>query len=376
MSRGKYDKNGIIDGTRFNSTQVENIKKHEEQMLLAAKNRIAEKDREAQAWINERIEWRNTPYYENEYVKANQLGKEGFEKWYNENHVFNPLTNEYEPLMIWRQRVVKDEARYMEYTPKSKWLETKVRKQYLNPKFVDNKLQPSTDRYTNDKYYAMNNYQQQLYSSVTNLLDYLVKDKRSRAYINKGYLPNQAIEKEDKGFKDYWQDFKRSHGWYDAPNKSDIELNLYKRFSNAPMLHSLSQVKLLPIRDKQEGETKEDYIKYVEETLAANRELHRQRMEETKERNNPNVLERLNSFIDQMYLFNSRNDASRLAKITINQLRNMDFIKRAPNNEVSIIDFLVVLQVKKNFVLLKTRTLILLNILKVKFANLYLMSLN
>ena len=335
MSRGKYDKNGIIDGTRFNSTQVENIKKHEEQMLLAAKNRIAEKDREAQAWINERIEWRNTPYYENEYVKANQLGKEGFEKWYNENHVFNPLTNEYEPLMIWRQRVVKDEARYMEYTPKSKWLETKVRKQYLNPKFVDNKLQPSTDRYTNDKYYAMNNYQQQLYSSVTNLLDYLVKDKRSRAYINKGYLPNQAIEKEDKGFKDYWQDFKRSHGWYDAPNKSDIELNLYKRFSNAPMLHSLSQVKLLPIRDKQEGETKEDYIKYVEETLAANRELHRQRMEETKERNNPNVLERLNSFIDQMYLFNSRNDASRLAKITINQLRNMDFIKRDPNNEVS-----------------------------------------
>ena len=335
MSRGKYDKNGIIDGTRFNSTQVENIKKHEEQMLLAAKNRIAEKDREAQAWINERIEWRNTPYYENEYVKANQLGKEGFEKWYNENHVFNPLTNEYEPLMIWRQRVVKDEARYMEYTPKSKWLETKVRKQYLNPKFVDNKLQPSTDRYTNDKYYAMNSYQQQLYSSVTNLLDYLVKDKRSRAYINKGYLPNQAIEKEDKGFKDYWQDFKRSHGWYDAPNKSDIELNLYKRFSNAPMLHSLSQVKLLPIRDKQEGETKEDYIKYVEETLAANRELHRQRMEETKERNNPNVLERLNSFIDQMYLFNSRNDASRLAKITINQLRNMDFIKRAPNNEVS-----------------------------------------
>lgn len=335
MSRGKYDKNGIIDGTRFNSTQVENIKKHEEQMLLAAKNRIAEKDREAQAWINERIEWRNTPYYENEYVKANQLGKEGFEKWYNENHVFNPLTNEYEPLMIWRQRVVKDEARYMEYTPKSKWLETKVRKQYLNPKFVDNKLQPSTDRYTNDKYYAMNNYQQQLYSSVTNLLDDLVKDKRSRAYINKGYLPNQAIEKENKGFKDYWQDFKRSHGWYDAPNKSDIELNLYKRFSNAPMLHSLSQVKLLPIRDKQEGETKEDYIKYVEETLAANRELHRQRMEETKERNNPNVLERLNSFIDQMYLFNSRNDASRLAKITINQLRNMDFIKRAPNNEVS-----------------------------------------
>lgn len=333
MMRGKYDKDGIIDGTKFNATQVSNIKQHEEQRLLAAKNRVV-KDTSGEAFVDSFIEWRNTSYYENEYVKHNQMGKEDFTNWFNENHVYNPITEKYEPLMIWRTQVIKDEAEHMEYTPKSKWLEVKVKPEFLNDNYVEDRLQPSTDRYKNDKYYSINTYQQQLYKSVTNLLDGLVKDKRSRAYINKGYLPNQAIEKEDKGFNDYWQDFKRSHGWYDAPNKSDIELNLYKRYTNAPMLHSLSQVKPLPIREQQEGESKEDYVKYVEETLSTNRELHRQRMEETKALNNPNVLERLNAFIDQMYLFNSRNDVARLAKITINQLKNTDFIKRAPNDEL------------------------------------------
>ena len=55
---------------------------------------------------------------------------------------------------------------------------------------------------------------------------------------------------------------------------------------------------------------------------------------ENAERNNPNVLERLNSFIDSMYNFNTQNDIARLAKITSNQLRNMDIIKRNPNDKL------------------------------------------
>lgn len=335
MMKGKYDTNGIVDGTKFTDVQVENIRKHEEQMLAAAVNRSAPNEARAQAYLDSTIEWVNTEYYTIEYVKANNSGKEEFEKWYKANHVYNPITEKYEPLMIWKRMVILNEAEVMEHFPKSKWLETKVKPEFINDKYVENKIQPSSDRYKNAKYYSMNEYQRELHESVSSLLDELVKDKRSRAYIGKGYLPNQAIEKENKGFEDYWQAFKRSHGWYDAPNKSDIELNLYKRFSNAPMLHSLSQIKLLPIREQQEGETKEEYAKYVEETLAANRELHKQRMEETKAMNNPNVLERLNAFIEQMYLFNSRNDVSRLAKLTINQLKNTEFIKRAPNGTLS-----------------------------------------
>lgn len=334
MAYGKYDETGVIDGTKFTEVQIANLKKHQEQMFAAAVGRVKPNEEQAQKWLDEHISYINTVYYEAMYVAMNKMGKVVFDKWYNENHVLNPITKEYEPLAIWRQMVVKDEANNMEYSPKYKWLETKVKDKYKNPNYDEVKLQPSTNKYRNDKYYGMNSYQQQLYNEVDNLLNSLVKDKRSRAYINRGYLPNQAVEQPHQGFTDYWQDFKRSHGWYDTPNKSDIELNLYKRFSNAPMLHSLSEIKLLPIREKQEGETTDEYLAYVRETQAKNNELRKQRAQENVERNNPNVLERLNSFIDSMYNFNTRNDIARLAKITSNQLRNMDIIKRNPNDKL------------------------------------------
>lgn len=334
MAYGKYDSEGVIDGTKFTDVQIANLKKHQEQMFAAAVGRVKPNEQKAQEWLDNHVSYINTVYYEAMYVAMNKMGKEVFDKWYTDNHVVNPITKEYEPLPIWRQMVVKDEANNMEYNAKYKWLETKVKDQYKNPNYDEVKLQPSTNKYRNDKYYGMNNYQQQLYNEVDSLLNELVKDKRSRAYINRGYLPNQAIEQPSQGFTDYWQDFKRSHGWYDTPNKSDIELNLYKRFSNAPMLHSLSEVKLLPIREQQEGETKEEYLTYIRETQAKNNELRKQRAQENAERNNPNVLERLNSFIDSMYNFNTRNDIARLAKITSNQLRNMDIIKRNPNDKL------------------------------------------
>lgn len=334
MAYGKYDETGVIDGTKFTEVQIANLKKHQEQMFAAAVGRVKPNEEQAQKWLDEHISYINTVYYEAMYVAMNKMGKVVFDKWYNENHVLNPITKEYEPLAIWKQMVVKDEANNMEYSPKYKWLETKVKDKYKNPNYDEVKLQPSTNKHRNDKYYGMNNYQQQLYNEVDNLLNSLVKDKRSRAYINRGYLPNKAVEQPHQGFTDYWQDFKRSHGWYDTPNKSDIELNLYKRFSNAPMLHSLSEIKLLPIREKQEGETTDEYLAYVRETQAKNNELRKQRAQENAERNNPNVLERLNSFIDSMYNFNTRNDIARLAKITSNQLRNMDIIKRNPNDKL------------------------------------------
>lgn len=334
MAYGKYDSEGVIDGTKFTDVQIANLKKHQEQMFAAAVGRVKPNEQKAQEWLDNHVSYINTVYYEAMYVAMNKMGKEVFDKWYIDNHVVNPITKEYEPLPIWRQMVVKDEANNMEYSAKYKWLEIKVKEQYKNPNYDEVKLQPSTNKYRNDKYYGMNNYQQQLYNEVDSLLNELVKDKRSRAYINRGYLPNQAIEQPSQGFADYWQDFKRSHGWYNTPNNSDIELNLYKRFSNAPMLHSLSEVKLLPIREQQEGETKEEYLTYVRETQAKNNELRKQRAQENAERNNPNVLERLNSFIDSMYNFNTRNDIARLAKITSNQLRNMDIIKRNPNDKL------------------------------------------
>lgn len=328
MFKGKYDAEGIIDGTKFNEAQVANIKKNEEQRYLAAVKRKKLSEDEALKWLDEHVEWKNTKYYEAKYVEMNSQGKEVFDKWYKENHVVNQLTGKYEPLIIWRTRVIKDDSAY-EYTPRPKWLETKIKEEWNNPNYEQGKLQASSRYYRNDKYYYMNNYQQALHNKVTDLLDDVVKDKRNRAYINKGYLPNQAVaEQEKSGFKDWWTSFAASHGWYDTPMKSELELNFNRREVNAPMLHSLSSIKLIPIRQQVEGESNEDYAKYVRETNAQNRELEKQRLEENKKLNNPNLGERLDQFISSMYRYNTTNEVARLMKLTSAQLRNMEFLSR------------------------------------------------
>ena len=103
MAYGKYDETGVIDGTKFTEVQIANLKKHQEQMFAAAVGRVKPNEEQAQKWLEEHISYINTVYYEAMYVAMNKMGKVVFDKWYNENHVLNPITKEYEPLAIWRQ---------------------------------------------------------------------------------------------------------------------------------------------------------------------------------------------------------------------------------------------------------------------------------
>lgn len=103
MAYGKYDETGVIDGTKFTEVQIANLKKHQEQMFAAAVGRVKPNEEQAQKWLDEHISYINTVYYEAMYVAMNKMGKVVFDKWYNENHVLNPITKEYEPLAIWKQ---------------------------------------------------------------------------------------------------------------------------------------------------------------------------------------------------------------------------------------------------------------------------------
>lgn len=103
MAYGKYDSEGVIDGTKFTDVQIANLKKHQEQMFAAAVGRVKPNEQKAQEWLDNHVSYINTVYYEAMYVAMNKMGKEVFDKWYIDNHVVNPITKEYEPLPIWRQ---------------------------------------------------------------------------------------------------------------------------------------------------------------------------------------------------------------------------------------------------------------------------------
>ena len=283
---------------------------------------------EAKEFVDSNVEFKNTQYYEAKYREMKAKGEVEFKQWYDANHYYDSFNNRYEPLSIWREMIVKDISNY-KYEPKSKWLETKVRKEFNNLNYEEGKIKTSNLKYSNDAYYNMNQYTREAYDVVSNLMNELVKDKRSRNYINKGFLPSQSIESsESKGFKDYWQDFAKSHGWYDAPINQDSVSSFNQREVNAPMLHTLSKTKLIKLRERGQDESAADFANYVKETVAQNKELQKQIIEENKQLNNPNVGERLDAFIEQMYAHNSMQESARLMKITANQLKNLKFVNR------------------------------------------------
>lgn len=282
----------------------------------------------ANKFISDNTEFNNTPYYEAKYREMKSQGDDVFQKWYNDNHVYNSYSHKYEPLAIWKSMKIKNDTNYT-YEPKSKWLETNVRDVFNNTNYEQGKIVVKGSKYSNPAYTNMNPKVRELYNATDRLMNDLVKDKRSRTYLNKGYLPSQAIEDtSEKGFKDYWKDFAKSHGWYDAPINSEAVASFNQREVNAPMLHTLSKTKLIKLRERGDGESAKDYSDYVKQTNEENKILQKQIVEENKQMNNPNLGERLDAFIEQMYAHNSMKESARLMKITASQLRNLEFITR------------------------------------------------
>lgn len=79
MAYGKYDSEGVIDGTKFTDVQIANLKEHQEQMFAAAVGRVKPNEQKAQEWLDNHVNYINTVYYEAMYVAMNKMGKEIFD---------------------------------------------------------------------------------------------------------------------------------------------------------------------------------------------------------------------------------------------------------------------------------------------------------
>ena len=107
-------------------------------------------------------------YWEAKYEASHNKSKEEYEKWYHNNHVYNPYSHSYEPLSIWW--VTKDKADKYRYYPKFGQTQRVVRDGHL------------TKREANDE---LENYSQ--FDSVSELENHYFDDKDFR---NKNYDPN------------------------------------------------------------------------------------------------------------------------------------------------------------------------------------------
>lgn len=306
---------------------------------MKPKDKWIDKDKTAaRKKIDEEVIFTNTKYYEQRIREELNKGTDSFDKWYQANHIFNPNTQTYEPIRIWQNLEYKDQSKVIR-SPKPKWLETKIKDEFKNPKYEKGKISlfSANNNYNNSNYISImqdDSVTKKLYDLVTTTLDELVIDKRSKSYINKGYIPSDPIKQTKEGWRDYQDSILRSIGIYDTPMKSEIEESFGKRNVNMPMLHRQQQVPLLKIRAKSDNESDFEYADYLDDIHTKNKLIRENNNKSHVAGINTNYEDTFSNFIREAIKFNAIQESSFLMRLTLEELKAMTYYKRNSRGEI------------------------------------------
>lgn len=242
-----------------------------------------------------------TQYYhlkKNEMIDTYGYNSPEYRKWFLDNHYYEPYERRFKPLRIWtNMRFTKDDGSSLagEFEPKVNQMDIAVKEELLNPEYAKsgiNKYKVGTG-YDNTAYTELNEYHHELIKVLNDTMQKYVYTNSNQKYVDKGYLP-AAPKGENLDWKkiakmpiDFigwtWQNID-NNGWisddkmswendYDIPNK------MLKEYMDK------SQPKRIPIPDKLETESNEEYRKKVDDIYkknaeidAANRKYHADRV--------------------------------------------------------------------------------------------------
>ena len=214
-----------------------------------------------------------TEYYYQKVAEMSKLGKEAFDKWYYDNHIWNPSTRSYEPLRCWTTYTYRDlSLKNGKWVPQ--WINTrsKVREERKNKNYIPNVGHAMNYKigtnYDNPQVSEQNEFEKELKIYVQDLLYSLVHTDSGLRYLNNGYLPSQP-KAPDTTAKSVGKEFLKSLGWvsYHTGKENfhdDIGYDTDKTIE-MPLLTLLNQRKpeqlglIKPV--KNEGESDEDFAK-------------------------------------------------------------------------------------------------------------------
>lgn len=265
-----------------------------------------------------------TNYYYDKLEEMQTKSETEYKKWYNDNHIYNPNTNQYEPIECWMAYYPTKENKL---NWKAKWFnQTKsIKEDYKNPDYkpkVGYLANFRTDRiarqYANEKVKSQNKYEIELKNHIRELLTTLIKTEKGRVYIEKGYLPSMHKAKEVNnktiidevlrfvGYKVDQSGYEHYHNDISYSNHKILEDPLTKLLDQiTPEMKHLSH----PV--KEDDETEESYNKRLNEYNDAIKVLEKENKEAHKNALNNNWEEVISTFILQ---------ASRVNAIRKNEL--------------------------------------------------------
>ena len=310
--------------------------------IESQKDKYIDKEKTAaRNFIDENIEYVTNEYYKEAWDNAVNNG--AFEEWFEANHIYNQFTKRYETIPIWSNMRIKNEVsrNKYEYIPTFDNSERNPRHDdevdYRNPNYKTYgshfKEDTADKKYINEKYSKAN-----LNDNEIKMLNFLINTAR-KYVINNGqrsfadtYAPRLMEHRADKKFRrNVVLDILGVNYRSSANDKWHEEIGyLYDSdpdFQMFELLKNEGYKERVKARPRNEGETDEQYSKYLNDIKKENEEIHKNNLELDSAMLNRNWREVYSQLVLNGENYLARNKAKNSLYLLLEDLLENDAIK-------------------------------------------------
>jgi hypothetical protein len=335
------------------------IRKEEEFNIYVDEEKTA-----AIRWISNNTRTVVTDKYRNAEIKARRKGSEYYNKWFELNHIYNPITHKYEPLRIWTtfeakvgiSKAEKESLIYNDdtsfenvedffteedvvygYEPTFEHNHRIIKQEYINKpngseyKYTNTNYRENHDGvYTNKDIAALTEAERNMLDLLTEYTrKYAVTDKAKR-FTEQGYVPREYITPVDARYVakqaaslvgvDY---IPSNKSWYDVSYNDDIlpPQDMYD------IIKTKGYKQYMPYIEKPMVPNEENmrvYNETIEEIKKKNEEIRKHNLELEKNYRSKDYKKVFNSLIASGEEYKVRQDSKNLLFLLIEDFKAND----------------------------------------------------
>ena len=260
-------------------------------------------------------------YYHEEYARRKKEGvdEDGrtFDKWYKDNHVYDPYRRTMVPSKIWMVSRLNDNN---EGTWEAGFEQTHSvpKEKYKNPNHKDGislgiNYKDNNGKYKND--IKQNEYEKKLQNEISKLLISLAKVESAKRFFESGYMPIMSKEAEHD-YRFYLKEAAKGIGWIEDTNRGkdlDDDINYANDYiPNMPMTSMIKDKKNRRVMPEKpifnEGDNVNEYNKKLEEYEKTKKEIKDEEDKYHKEQLNRDWENVLKRFIKEAAHYNAVQD--------------------------------------------------------------------
>ncbi|KAA6360364.1 MAG: hypothetical protein EZS28_044109, partial [Streblomastix strix] len=265
-------------------------------------------------------------------------GDESFEKWREENHVWDTDINAWKPIQIWTQTELINKSSTTTEA-KSRWYDNKIKDAYIDPAFEKGVVNPRGTANENPAFTSLmaDDGKRALYDLWKSTTDRIVKDDKAKNLINKGYIPYASLKGSGKGLTGKLGQLAMSRGITNrGKGAEEVELDIEygRRVRHMPMLSRYVKQRTINVKMQTEDQTDAEYADYLENVYAENDAIRELNIKEHIEHSNTNYEDLLSEFIRQAVIFDNARENEDLIRLTIAKINDMEYNVYNNRNEM------------------------------------------